>query len=141
MKEKRGAGMYISAEEIEDYIAQSPDPQLLRQVTQLVGTVFPEEDLRYFDNGRTFSALAVGSNPHPSPGYEEAGMLNISAQKNYVALYFYGSNVALQERFPKSAIGRGCLRIKNQKFFAKYAEDIRESLKILSDDKPHDMRD
>ena len=73
--------MYISAEEIEDYIAQSPDPQLLRQVTQLVGTVFPEEDLRYFDNGRTFSALAVGSNPHPSPGYEEAGMLNISAQK------------------------------------------------------------
>ncbi|WP_341783984.1 hypothetical protein V4331_06980 [Lactococcus formosensis subsp. formosensis] len=107
----------------------------------MVRTEFPGEDLRYFDNGRTFSALALGANPHPSPGYEEAGMLNISAQKNYVALYFYGSNVAMQERFPKSAIGRGCLRIKNQKFFAKYEEDIRESLKMLSNDKPHDMRD
>ena len=73
--------MYISAEEIEDYIAQSPNPQLLRQVTQLVKTVFPDENLRYFDNGRTFSALALGANPHPSQGYEEAGILNISAQK------------------------------------------------------------
>ena len=141
MKENQGGAMYISAKEIEDYISQSPNPQLLRQVTQLVKTVFPDENLRYFDNGRTFSALALGANPHPSPGYEEAGMLNISAQKNYVALYFYGSNVTLQERFPKSVIGRGCLRIKNQKFFAKYEEDIRVSLKMLSNDKPHDMRD
>ena len=49
MKENRGGVMYISAEEIEDYIAQSPNPQLLRQVTQLVKTVFPDENLRYFD--------------------------------------------------------------------------------------------
>lgn len=133
--------MYISADEIENYITQSPDPRLLREVIQLVRTMFPEEDLRYFDNGRTFSAIALGMNPHPSPGYEEAGMLNVSAQKNYVALYFYGINSNWQGPFPKSAVGRGCLRIKNQKFFVKYEEDIREILKLLSYGKPHDMRD
>lgn len=88
MKENQGGAMYISAEEIEDYVSQSPNPQLLRQVTQLVKTVFPDENLRYFDNGRTFSALALGANPHPSPGYEEAGILNISAQKKLCCALF-----------------------------------------------------
>ncbi|MEY8537964.1 DUF1801 domain-containing protein [Lactococcus muris] len=132
--------MYNAAGNIEEYIAQAQDSQLLRQVLHMVHSTFPEEELRYFDNGKTFSAIALGQNPYPSPGYEEAGTVNISSQKNYVAIYFYGENISWQNNFPKSAMGKGCLRIKSSKFMEKYDVEIREFFQNVKLYKPHDKR-
>lgn len=130
--------MYNAAENIEAYIAQAPDSRLLRQVLCMVQNVYPKEKFRYFDNGKTFASISLGKNFFPSPGYEEAGAINITSQKNYVAIYFYSDNPIWQTRLPKSAVGKGCLRIKNQIFLEKYEKEVLEILKNIKLDKPHD---
>lgn len=124
--------MYNAAENIEDYISQSQDPQLLRRTLRMIQKIFPNEKLRYFDNGRTFSSISLGRSLFPSPGYEEAGVINVSSQKNHVAIYFYGGEMSWQNKFPKAAVGKGCLRIKNQSFLEKYEAEILEVLQQIS---------
>ena len=130
--------MYNAAENMDDYIIQSRDPQLLRRILFMVQNVFPEEKLRYFDNGKTFASISLGKNPSPSPGYEEAGAINIASQKNYVAIYFYFDDFSWQKGLPKAAVGKGCLRIKSQIFLDKYEKEVLEILKNIKLDKPHD---
>lgn len=130
--------MYINVNNIDEYIEQSYDPELLVEIVQLVSSLFPSETPRYFDNGKTFSAIVFGQNPVPTEGYEDAGIINIASQKNNISIYFYsflnGQNafdkyIAL---FPKSSVGKGCLRIKNKNFLEKYKDVITQFINELN---------
>ena len=121
--------MYTSAATVDELIRLAFDPGLMQDVVDLAGQALACEG-RLFDNGRTFSAVAYGENPLPSPGYENAGLVNITAQKNYIALYIYdfssGNDCMAQyaDVIPKTARGKGCIRIRNADFLGKYREAI-----------------
>lgn len=126
--------MYINVRHMDEYIEQSYDPELLVAIVHLVAQYYPGEKPRYFDNGKTFSAIAFGENPVPTPGYEDAGEINIASQKHTISIYFYGFSEtkntfeASMSRFPKSAVGKGCLRIKNKTFLEKYKTALLQFL-------------
>ncbi|MCL2112478.1 MAG: DUF1801 domain-containing protein [Streptococcaceae bacterium] len=123
---------FDKAENLDELIAQSFDSELMRQVVKLITKHFPNHPPRLFDNGKTFCALALGKNPLPSPDYEDAGYINIAPQKNYIALYIYDTTSTFEQYtkdFPKSSIGKGCLRIKNQAFLDKYKENLSNLLR------------
>ncbi|WP_213497269.1 hypothetical protein [Lactococcus formosensis] len=130
--------MYINVNNIDEYIEQSYDPNLLVEIVKLISERFPNEKPRYFDNGKTFSAIVFGKNPVPTQGYEEAGIINIASQKNNISIYFYsffdGKNLfdKYAALFPKSAVGKGCLRIKNKKFLEKYEEAITQFVEEIT---------
>lgn len=127
--------MYINVNNIE----QSFDPILLNIVVQLVSEQFPEESPTYFDNGNTYSGISFGKNPNPIKGYEEAGLINVASQKNNISIYFdarLSSGNSLNKyisQFPKNAIGKGCLRIRNKAFLEKNISIIKKFLKEITD--------
>ncbi|MFW8577089.1 DUF1801 domain-containing protein [Enterococcus entomosocium] len=129
--------MYLHADNIDEYIELSYDSELLRKVIQIISSCFPKESPRYFDNGRTFSGIAFGKNPIPTADYEEAGLINIASQKSNISIYFYqfvnGENVFddYVSRFPKSSVGKGCLRIKNVDFLEKHNEALASAIQSL----------
>ena len=79
--------MYISAEEIEDYI-QSPNPQLLRQVTQLVRTEFP---------GKTYGILIMEE--HFQLLLWEQILIQVQDTKKLVCLIFLLKKIMLRSIF------------------------------------------
>lgn len=129
--------MYVNVNNMEEYIEQAYDPKLLVEVVKLISRCFPNEAPRYFDNGKTFSAIVFGKNPVPTEGYEEAGVINIAAQKNNISLYFYkfiGDENVFDKcalLFPKSTAGKGCLRIKSKNFFERYEDLIIQILEEI----------
>jgi hypothetical protein len=116
--------MYTTADTVDELIQKSFDPQLMDTIVQVVAAATKEKP-RLFDNGRTFSGVAFGINPLPSPGYETAGAINITARKDFIAIYVYGGYPDFSA-FPKSTVGRGCLRIKNQAFLDQYLQEIEQ---------------
>lgn len=60
--------MYINVNNIDEYIEQSYDPKLLVEIVKLVSDNFPNDTPHYFDNGKTFSGIALGKNPVPTEG-------------------------------------------------------------------------
>lgn len=129
--------MYINADNIEEYIEQAHDPKLLVTIVQAISARFPNEKPRYFDNGKTFSGVAFGKNPQPTNGYEEAGSVNISVQKNYIALYFYSffnetrTLSSYTKSLPQSSVGKGCLKIKNIAFLEKHEQTWNQIIQDL----------
>jgi len=130
--------MYTEATSIDDLIGKAFDSELMQEVVELACQALSSKG-RLFDNGRTFSAVAYGQNPLPSPGYEDAGLINITAQKNYLALYIYDFSNGndswgrYADLFPKTALGKGCLRIRNLDFLNKYREEIARILRAYQD--------
>lgn len=130
--------MYINVNNIDEYIEQSYNPNLLVEIVKLISERFPDEKPRYFDNGKSFSAIVFGKNPVPTEGYKEAGTINIASQKNNISIYFYnffdGENLfdKYATLFPKSAVDKGCLRIKNKKFLEKYEEAITQFVEEIT---------
>lgn len=133
--------MYNNVNNIDEYIEQAYDPLLLVEIVKLVSRYFPDETPRYFDNGKTFSAIVFGKNPISTQGYEEAGLINIAAQKNNISIYFHyfteGENVFDKyiSLFPKRVAGKGCLRVTSKNFFVRYKdliaqimEEVKESI-------------
>lgn len=124
--------MYTKADSIDNLIAKSNFPEVMTKARELVlaHTTLPEH---YFDNGRTFSAIAygkLGDLGRSNNDYADAGLINLAPQKNYVGLYIWveGGNGALiakyAEQFPKSAYNKGCIYLKNLAFIEKYAEPL-----------------
>jgi hypothetical protein len=126
--------MYIPAKNEEDLIKKAPHGELLQKVDSLVNKTIKEKR-HFFDNGRTFSAIAYGRiGELTSPDYQDAGVINVTDQKNYVALYVWtgGDGAGIIEKYadvlPKSARAKGCLYIKNDAFLEKHQETIEKIL-------------
>lgn len=124
--------MYTKASSIEDLIAKSNFSEVMEKTRELVlgHTNLLEH---YFDNGRTFSSIAygkLGNLGRENYDYAEAGVINISPQKNYVGLYIWNNGgdgqliAKYAEYFPKSAYNKGCIYIKNLAFIDKYGEPL-----------------
>lgn len=128
--------MYTPAKTIDEFENNVPDGKLLINVTKLVEKTIKVKG-RLFDNGRTFSSIAFGKlgNPEKFKDYADAGIINITGQKNYVGLYIWtgGDGSGIVERLggtlPKSSIGKGCVFIKNQEFLDKNKTIIEEIVK------------
>lgn len=124
--------MYINATNIDEYIEQSYNSPLLVEIIKLVSQYFPEESPRFFDNGKSFSAIVFGRHPISTQGYEETGLINISIQKYSISIYFYNftedGNVfdKYTPLFPKRAAGRGCLRVTSENFIERYKDLVSQ---------------
>lgn len=124
--------MYTKASSIYDLIAKSNFPDVFEKTRELVQkhTDLPEH---YFDNGRTFSSIAygkLGNLDRDNYDYADAGIINISPQKNYIGLYIWGGGgdgkliEKYADQFPKSSYNKGCIYIKNLAFLEKYGEAL-----------------
>ncbi|GKQ42211.1 hypothetical protein RD055328_01340 [Companilactobacillus sp. RD055328] len=126
--------MYTKAKSIEDLISKSPYQEVMEKVDEMVSSNTNLER-HYFDNGKTFSAISygrIGDLGRKNYAYADAGVININTQKNFVGLYIWvnGGDGKIIEKYadqlPKSAMGKGCINIKNIEFLNKYEDIIKQ---------------
>lgn len=128
--------MYTKASSIDDLISKSPFSEVMKKIDELVASNTKLER-HYFDNGRTFSSIAygrIGNLGKKNYDYADAGMINITSQKNFVGLYIWSGDVIEKyaDEFPKSTISKGCINIKDMSFLDKYSDVLK---KIISETK------
>ncbi|MFV0555596.1 MAG: hypothetical protein ACK5LM_00560 [Lactovum sp.] len=132
--------MYISAENIEDFLSQVPDKELLVKIGRLIQET-TDYSPEYWNNGHSFSCLSFGQ-VEQKDNCQSAGKIGLTGQKNEVAIYFdldlLGDNFLspYQTFFPKSLIGKSCIKIRNVKALEKYQEKLIEIFKKAKSTSP-----
>lgn len=112
--------MHIPANSIEELITKSEHQELLQLLDQWLQTTFPQLNRRLVQTPTiTFIAYGDLANAHPDDPF--SSLVALAPQKNNISFYITGEKngesilANYATCFPKSAIGKTCLRLRNTK--------------------------
>lgn len=115
-----GPLMNIPAHSIEELIAQSAHQELFHLIDQWMQVTFPTLRRRLVQTP-TITFVAYGDLANANPDEPFSSIVALAPQKNNLSFYITGEKNGLPilanyaTFFPKSAMGKTCLRLRNPK--------------------------
>lgn len=112
--------MHIPAESIDDLISKSEHQELFQLLDQWVQTTFPQLNRRLVQ-AKTITFVAYGDLAKANPEDPFSSLVALAPQKNNLSFYITGEKngepilANYAHLFPKSAMGKTCLRLRNTK--------------------------
>lgn len=112
--------MHIPANSIEELIAKSEHQELFQLLDQWMRTNFPQLNRRLVQTP-TITFIAYGNLTNANPDDPFSSLVALAPQKNNISFYITGEKngesilANYATFFPKSAMGKTCLRLRNTK--------------------------
>lgn len=114
--------MKIEANSIEELFSKSIHKDLLEELDKFITSEFPTLPRALFTSD-SINLVSYGVVSYKDSHKREVKwpLVGLAPQKNNVSIYFSGEKNgsyvldSYREFFPKSALGKGCLRIRNSK--------------------------
>lgn len=112
--------MHISANSIEELITQSEYQELFQLLDEWMIVTFPQLNRRLIQTP-TITFIAYGDLANANPDDPFSSIVALAPQKNNLSFYITGEKngepilANYADLFPKSAMGKTCLRLRNTK--------------------------